>query len=72
VEAGIALPHLGDISFSHFRIRSGNPIVVCGSPETIIENVSFNDVRIETSGEDAIRCRHCRNISFSDVELSHG
>lgn len=72
VDAGISLPYLGSVSFSNFRIRSGHPIVVQGSPETIIRDVSFNHVEIETAGDDAIICRHCQGVKFADVELSNG
>ena len=71
VEEGIALPRLGDLSFSDFRIRSGEPCVVQGSPETTIRNVRFNNMRIESSGDDAIRCRHCEGIQLTNVELSN-
>lgn len=69
VEDGIALKRLSDLSFSDFRIRSGGPCVVQGSPETLVENIRFSNMKIETSGEDAIVCRHCRGVHFSNVEL---
>lgn len=71
VEAGISLPHLGGVSFANFRIKSGNPIVIQGSPETIIRNVSFSNVEIETSGKDAVICRHCQGVKFTNVELTN-
>jgi len=71
VDTGISLPHLGDVSFSNFRIKSGKPIIIQGSPETIIQNVSFSNVEIETSGEDAIICRHCRDVKLTNVNLSN-
>jgi polygalacturonase len=71
VEDGIALPRLADLSFSDFRIRSGGPCLVQGSPETIVRNVRFSNMRIETSGEDAILCRHCQSLQLTNVELSN-
>jgi hypothetical protein len=71
VEAGISLKHLGDVSFSNFRIKSGKPIIIQGSPETLIHNVSFSNIEIETTGEDAIICRHCRGVKLMNVELSN-
>lgn len=70
VDAGVALPYLGSVSFSNFRIKSGMPIIIQGSPETIIQNVSFSNIEIETSGEDPIVCRHCQGIKLVNVELS--
>jgi len=71
VDAGISLPHLGGVSFANFRIKSGKPIIIQGSPETIIRNASFSNVEIETAGEDAIICRHCQGVKLTNVELSN-
>jgi polygalacturonase len=71
VEAGVSLPYLGGVGFSNFRIKSGMPILILGSPETTIRDVNFSNVSIETSGEDAILCRHCEGMRFTNVELSN-
>ncbi len=71
VEEGIALPRLAHLSFSDFRIHSGRPCLVQGSPETIIRDVRFSNMQIETSGEDALLCRYCRGVNLSNVELSN-
>ena len=71
VEDGIALPRLAGLSFSDFRIRSGEPCVVSGSPETTIRDISFSNGTIETTGSDAIVCRHCQGVKLTNVELSN-
>jgi polygalacturonase len=71
VESGIVLPYLGDVSFANFRIKSGKPIIIQGNPETIIQNVSLSNVEVETSGDDAILCRHCRGVKLTNVGLSN-
>ena len=71
VEDGIKLPRLADLSFSNFRIKSGGPCLVQGSRETTIRNVSFSNIEIETSGEDAIICRHCQGVKLANVNLSN-
>lgn len=71
VEEGIALERLAGISFSNLRAKSGGPCLVQGCPETIIENILFSDIDIETDGEEAIICRHCRDIRLSGVKLSN-
>jgi polygalacturonase len=70
VEDGIELKRLADLSFSNCRIKSGGPCLVQGSRETTIRNVSFSNIEIETSGEDAIICRHCHGVKLANVELS--
>lgn len=71
VDEGISLPHLGGVSFSNFRIKSGQPILIQGSPETIIRDVSFNNVTVETAGNDAIICRYCQGVLLTNVELAN-
>ncbi|MDD5707893.1 MAG: glycosyl hydrolase family 28 protein, partial [Kiritimatiellae bacterium] len=71
VDAGVSLPYLGGVSFTNFRIKSGKPIIIQGSPETIIRDVSLSNVAIDTSGEDAIICRHCQGVKLTNVELTN-
>lgn len=70
VEDGIALPRLSGISFSNFRTRGGWPCVVKGSPETTVRDISFSNMVIETSGDEAITCRNCQGVKLTNVELS--
>ena len=71
VEAGISLVRLSDIGFSDFRIESGDPCLVQGSPETTIRNVRFTNMQVDTSGEDAILCRYCAGVQLTNVILSN-
>lgn len=70
VEDGIKLRRLSGFSFSNFRIRSGLPCLITGCKETIINDIIFNDIKIETVGKEAIICRDCRGIKFNNVELA--
>jgi polygalacturonase len=71
VEDGVKLRNLSKISFSNFRITSGQPCLIQGSRETIIEDISLNNISVESSGDDAIICRNCRKIKINNVELSN-
>jgi len=71
IDDGIELTRLSGLSFSNFRIRSGGPCTVVGSPETTIRNVKFNHVQIETTGDNAIVCRHCEGLNLTNVDLSN-
>lgn len=71
VADGIALPRLSDLSFSDFTIESGDSCLVQGSKETPIRNVRFNNVAIQTTGEDAILCRNCEGVDLAHVVLSN-
>ncbi|NOY81301.1 MAG: hypothetical protein GXP31_09885 [Kiritimatiellaeota bacterium] len=71
VEDGIALQRLAHLSFSDIRVRSDEPCVIQGSAETVIRDIRFSNVAIETSGTDAILCRRCEEVHLSNVELSN-
>lgn len=71
VEDGIELPRLAGIGFFHVRIRSGKPCLVKGSPETIIRDVTFSDIRLDTTGDDAVICRNCEGVKFNGVEVAN-
>lgn len=71
VEEGVTLRRLSGISFSNFRIRSDAPCLVVGSKDTLISDVSFDHVRMETVGDDGILCRNCRGITFNNVTISN-
>jgi len=71
VEEGIELKRLSGFGFSNFRIRSGGPCQVIGCEETIIRDVRFSDIDIETSGEDPILLRYCQGVTLSNVSISN-
>ena len=71
VEDEIRLRKLSKITFSDFRITSKQPCLIQGSKETIIEDISFNNMNIETIANDAITCRYCRRIKMNNIELSN-
>jgi polygalacturonase len=72
VEEGIKLNRLADLRFANFRIHSGSPCIIQGCPETILHNIQFSDMQIETSGDDALLCRYCDGLSLNHVELCSG
>ena len=70
VDEGIKLSRVAGISFSDIRIKSDHPCVIKGSSDTIIEDVVFNNIKIKTSGSEAIICSNCRGVKLNNVELS--
>jgi hypothetical protein len=71
VEEGLNLRRLSGLSFSNFRIKSVEPCTITGSKETIIEDIRFSDIDIETGGDSAIVCRNCRGVKMNNVELKN-
>jgi len=71
VEEGIKLKRLSHLSFSNLTARSGGPCIIQGSSETPVRKVTFSNVRIETSGKDAVICRNCEGVTLNAVELSN-
>lgn len=71
VAEGIALGRLSDLGFSNGRVRGTLPCRIEGSPQTLIENILFDTMRVETDGEDAVICRRCRNVRTNNVVFSN-
>lgn len=69
VQPGIKLKRVSGITFSGIRTRSVFPCIIKGNAETIIEDITFNNMRIENTGEQAICCSHCRGVKMQNVEL---
>ncbi len=71
VEDGIALRRLERVSFFDIRARGGEPCVVQGCADTVIRDVRFANMTVETSGQEAIVCRWCERVQLQNVELTH-
>lgn len=71
VEEGIALRRLSDIAFANFQVRSGNPCMIVGSPETTIRDIRFSNGTIHAGGREALELKHCERVELQDVRLSN-
>jgi polygalacturonase len=71
VEPGVKLSQIKGVSFSDMRMKSDSPCVIKGNEDTIIEDVSFNNVKIETSGDEAIKCHKCKGLKMNNVEINN-
>ncbi|MFN2352115.1 MAG: glycoside hydrolase family 28 protein, partial [Kiritimatiellia bacterium] len=71
IEEGIKLTRVSGITFANMRIKSDMPCQLEGSSQTPIEDVTFDNVRIQTSGEQGIILRNCRGIRMNNVELDY-
>jgi len=70
VENGIALRQLARLSFSDLRVHCDEPCVIQGCADTIVRDIRFGNVKIETSCVDGLLCRHCEGVHFSNVDIS--
>ena len=68
-ENGVKLKYIGNMTFSNFRIRSKQPILLQGNPETMIEKIRFSEITLETPGSQAIRSEYVRKLDLNQIEL---
>ena len=47
-EKGVKLKYIGGMTFSDFRIKSKQPILLQGNPETVITALRFSEITLET------------------------
>jgi len=71
VQEGIKLAGISNISFSNINSKSVQPWIIQGNKETVIRDISLNNVKISTAGEEALNCSNCANIKFNNVELEN-
>lgn len=72
VEEGIKIDRLSDINFSNIKIlNSHKPVIVCGSSNTIIKNIRFENVELHTTGENASLFQKCEGIKLNNFEVFH-
>jgi len=70
VDSGIKLKRLSDITFNNIKVvSSGGPILLQGSPETILRNIRLQDIEMKTSAEEFIICRCCESITLDNLRL---
>lgn len=71
VDEGIKLKRLSDFTFSNIKVlESGGPLTVKGSSQTVVRNISFNNVILKNSGENAILCSQCEEVKFNNLDIS--
>ena len=68
-EDGVKLKYIGNMTFSNFRIRSKQPILLQGNPETPIEKIRFSEITLETPGSQAIVSEYVSRLNLNQVEL---
>ena len=68
-ENGVKLKYIGNMTFSNFRIKSKQPILLQGNPETMIEKIRFGEITLETPGSQAIISEFVRKLDLNQIEL---
>ncbi len=71
VEPGMVLQRLSELTFSNIRARGGDACQVIGNPQTVIRDINFHNVRIESGGSETLVCRQCVFVKLDQVNLFH-
>ncbi len=70
VEETVRLRHLGDMTFTNFRIKAKDPIRLEGSTETTISDIRFNEIVCESTTSQAIVANRVTRLSLNQVTVS--
>ena len=68
VEKGVKLRHIGDITFSDFRITSDNPIRLEGCPETTITDITLDNIVIQTPAPLPIVTEYVDRLTINNLK----
>jgi len=64
------LKRLSDITFNNIKVvSSGGPILLQGSPETILRNIRLQDIEMKKSAAELLICRNCENITCNYLQF---
>nr|HPN84320.1 hypothetical protein [Victivallales bacterium] len=67
IEPDVEIAHLSGLSFTNIRATGRDPILIKGSSRTIIEDIRFDNVCIETLAGQAFILENCRNVILNKV-----
>ena len=69
-EGAIALRGIERISFTNFRIKAKAPVYLDGNANTILKEISFNNISGTVEGESPIHARYVQNLKLNNFDLT--
>lgn len=71
LEENIELKRISGLRFSNITAKSPAPCLILGSRKTPVEDVSFSNVTLSTTGQDSVILRNCRGVKMNHMEISN-
>ncbi len=68
VEKGVKLRHIGDMTFTDFRITSASPIRLEGCPETTITDITLDNIAIQTPDPAPIVTNYVDRLTINNLK----
>ena len=72
VEPGITLGAFGNTVFRNLRVKSGQRLMLRGNGNTWLENLRFENVKLECGWQDPMDMKAFRNVEFANCSFSSG
>ena len=72
VEPGITLRSFGDVTFRNIRLKSNRPLVLNGTGDTTLRNITFENVTGEIADEKPIIMSNVEGIRFDRFAVRSG
>lgn len=69
-EGAIALRGIERISFTNFRIKAKAPIYLEGNANTILKEISFNNISGTIEGDCPLHARYVQNLQLNNFDLT--
>lgn len=66
VDEGINLRRLSGFSFSNMKITCKRPLLISGEKHTTIRDISFNNIEMNFSCDQAFEINDCENLRFNN------
>ena len=72
IEPGIKLGAYGNVSFRNIRLNGKRPIMLQGTGDSVLKNVSFENVTGKIGAEKPVEMRSVENIRFVNFTVTSG
>ena len=72
VEPGITLRNFGDVVFRNVRLKSRRALVLKGTGDTVLRNITFENVSGTVEAERPIEMSNVESVRFDGVAVSSG
>ena len=67
---GINIRGISKMSFSNFRIKSRQPILIEGHADAVFSDITLNNISGTVADESPLIIKFCRNVKINNVDLT--
>ena len=67
---GINIRGISRMSFSNFRIKSRQPVLIEGHADAVFSDITLNNISGTVADESPLIIKFCRNVKLNNIDLT--